>query len=68
MTRPGRSKNFKLYQAIIDMFGSQKNFADTINKHDSLVSRVVSMKWNLDPDEKEIWAQLLGEKVEDLWP
>ena len=54
--------NRKLKARIIQIYGSQYEFSRAIKEHEAVVSRVVRNKKQLDPKEKQRWAQKLGIK------
>ncbi len=56
----------KLRARIIEMFGTQADFAEAIKFDESLVSRVVRGRWNLNADEIERWSEALGRDVSEL--
>jgi hypothetical protein len=63
-----RRKNFTLYEAILTRYGSQKTFAlEVLNRNESVVSRVVNNRENLEDEEQELWARLLGKTREELF-
>lgn len=70
--KPHRFNGY-LAQCIISKFGSQRAYADKLQEttgvrvHNSLVSRVVNYHENLPPDQQKIWADALGETVENLF-
>ena len=60
------TKRMDLKIRMIDIHGSQANFAYRWKKSASVVSEVISGRRPLNLDEAEEWAALLRCKVEDL--
>ena len=56
-----------LKSKIVQHFGSQGKFAEAINKHESLVSRVVRGHVKLKPDRQQEWADLLKTNARKLF-
>lgn len=46
---------------------SQRQFAHLVGEHESIVSRVITGKWNPDNKQREKYAKILGEKVSALF-
>jgi len=49
----------ELKSVIIRKYGYQQDFADAIGSADSIVSRVITGRWNLTDQEKQQWASRL---------
>jgi transcriptional regulator with XRE-family HTH domain len=60
--------NLKLKGKIIEVYGTQADFAQRINKDESYVSRVVRGRRNITQNEQDNWAGLLGVGRRDLFP
>lgn len=54
----------KLKGKIIEVFGSQGEFANALGKTEQYVSRVLNNKTYLNQDEIEVWCTLLN--INDL--
>ncbi|MFC1827095.1 DUF739 family protein [Thermodesulfobacteriota bacterium] len=52
--------NQKLKGKIIEVYGTQADFAQAINKDESFVSRIIRKRRNLTEEEQQHWADLLG--------
>jgi len=52
--------NRKLKARIIEIFGTQADFAQEIGVDDSFVSKIVRGRRNLPAKEQDRWAKLLG--------
>lgn len=59
--------NWKLKQRIIEEFGSQVDFAQTVKVNETLVSKIVRGRRTLDPERQLIWAKVLGCKPKDIF-
>jgi len=59
--------NFKLLIALKEKKMTQKIFAELVGQHRSVVSRVVSGVYNLNDQQEERYAKVLGMKREDLF-
>lgn len=59
--------NKKLKGRIIELFGTQGDFAAEINSDESVVSRVVRRRKDLTPDEQMRWAKALKSDPGDLF-
>ena len=59
--------NKKLKAKIIEVFGSQGDFAHRIRAHESDVSRIVRGRKSLSEKEKKRWASVLGCNPEELF-
>ena len=53
-------KNLKLKIKILENYGSQVDFAQTLGICESGVSKIVNGRRLLSPEQKEKWAELLG--------
>lgn len=57
-----------LKSKIVLEFGTAEDFAEHINIHPSLVSRVIRGRRELSDDEKNLWAKELQCAVDMLFP
>ncbi len=60
--------NFELLKAIKEKGLTQRDYAEIVNDHESVVSRIVSGIWNPDAMRKVKYAKALGKRVEELFP
>ena len=60
--------NRKLKGKIIEVYGTQADFAQKIEKDESFVSRVVRGRREIPESEQNNWAGLLGASRGDLFP
>jgi hypothetical protein len=61
-------KNLLLKGAIIAKYDTLYSFAQDLSVHPSLVSHVISGRWELNSEEKRKWARTLGSSVAKLFP
>lgn len=59
--------NIVLKLKIMQVYGTQADFAQRIGTDDSLVSRIVRGRRKLDPIEQEKWADALGCNPQELF-
>lgn len=59
--------NFKLKARIIELWGSQADFAQYLEVDETYVSRIVCRRRELPDPEKKRWAKALEIEVNDLW-
>jgi len=59
--------NKKLKAKIIEIFGTQADFASEIKVDESLVSRIVRDRRKLSPADKIRWAKALESEPKDLF-
>jgi len=59
--------NLRLLVALKKRQMTQKVFAELVGHHRSVVSRVVSGVYNLDDQQEERYARVLGMKREELF-
>jgi len=59
--------NWELFKELKQRRITQSEFAKMVGDHPSVVSRVVTGVWNLDPVRKEVYARTLGKKPEELF-
>ena len=59
--------NRKLKAKIVEVFGSQANFAEIVRTHESVVSRVVRGRQKLGEETERLWARVLGKKREEIF-
>jgi len=59
--------NKKLKARIIERFGTQADFAQTINADPGLISRVVRNRRILPKEDQRLWAKLLGAKPDEIF-
>ncbi len=60
-------ENRRLKAKIIELFGTQGDFAVAINTSEWVVSRVVRGRRELTDDEKAQWARTLKSKANELF-
>jgi len=51
---------------IIEVYGGQWRFAQAIEEHESVVSKVIRGRRKLTPEKKKVWAKALGLKQSDI--
>jgi transcriptional regulator with XRE-family HTH domain len=59
--------NKRLKARIIEIHGSQTDFADELGVAESVVSRIVRGRRELSPEMKKAWAARLDCKVKDIF-
>lgn len=59
--------NRVLKAKIIERFGSQANFAQTMGSSEPLISRVIRGRIELEQEEKEKWATALKYEANELF-
>ena len=61
VSTPTRRKhmNIQLKVKIIEICGSQSDFAQKIGVHESTISRVIRGRKSLSPEEIEVWSKAL---------
>ena len=59
--------NFKLLKAIKEKKYNQREFAQIVGDHESVVSRIINGVWNPDEGRKIKYARALGHKPEELF-
>jgi plasmid maintenance system antidote protein VapI len=52
---------------IFEIFGTQADFALAINEDETLISRVIRGRRNIEPERKIKWAKVLGCKVKEIF-
>jgi hypothetical protein len=45
-----------------------RKFAEKVGKPAYIVSWVLAGRWNLKPEEQELWSKVLNRKPEELFP
>lgn len=60
--------NLRLKARIIELFGTQSDFAHAIKEDETLVSRIIRGRRSLDRGQREKWAAALDSKPEQLFP
>ena len=60
--------NRKLKAKIFEVFGSQADFAQAIGENESVVSRVIRGRCEIDPAKKKKWAKILRCRWGQLFP
>ena len=58
---------FTLKLAILERYGSQRNFAQTVGVTENDLSRIVQGRQRLSRDKQGHWAMLLNRKREHLF-
>jgi len=56
------NQNLKLKAAIVELFGSQVNFAEALGVDESIVSRIVQGRRELTQEDRRKWSKLLNAK------
>jgi len=59
--------NLFLKLKIIEKFGTQGDFAQTIKVDETLVSKIIRGRRTLDPEKQHIWARALDCVPEDIF-
>ena len=59
--------NFILKIKILQLYGTQADFAQQIGSDDSFVSKVIRERRKLDPINQEKWAAALGCEPSELF-
>jgi transcriptional regulator with XRE-family HTH domain len=59
--------NKKLKAAIIMKYGSQADFAEAIDTDETIISRIIRGRRQLDSDKQSIWAKALECRLEDIF-
>jgi len=59
--------NWKIKKRMVEKFGSQVDFAEAVGISETLVSKVVRGRRQLDPAQKAKWAEILGCQPEDVF-
>ena len=59
--------NWKLKKRIIQTYGSQINFAQGIKVSESIVSKVIRGRRQLDSETQNAWAKALACKPRDIF-
>ncbi len=59
--------NFKLKLKIIEKFGGQWRFAQAVNEHECIVSKIVRNRKELSHEKKLTWAKVLGCRVGEIF-
>jgi len=59
--------NYELFRAIKEMGLTQREFAQIVGEHESVVSRVVNGTWNADRKRQLRYAKALKRKPEELF-
>ena len=63
----GDNMNLKLKFRIMEIYGSQADFAQIVGEDETLVSRVIRGRRTLSPVKKEMWARKLRSSVKTLF-
>jgi transcriptional regulator with XRE-family HTH domain len=59
--------NLALKIKILQIYGTQSDFAQQIGSDDSFVSRIIRERRKLDPIKQEKWAEALGCEPSELF-
>ncbi len=59
--------NRKLKGKIVELYGSQSNFAQKIGADETYISRVVNGRRELDKKEQRRWARALKVNMEEFF-
>ena len=60
--------NIQLKFKILEKYPSQADFAQAVDCHESLVSRIIRGRRELDPAKQIAWAQALDSTPRELFP
>jgi plasmid maintenance system antidote protein VapI len=52
---------------IVERYGTQADFAEAIDTDETIISRIIRGRRQLDPDKQSIWAKALGCKTKDIF-
>ena len=52
---------------IVERFGTQADFAEAIDTDESIISRIIRGRRQLDSEKQSIWAKALGCKTKDIF-
>jgi plasmid maintenance system antidote protein VapI len=53
---------------IVERYGTQADFAEVINTDETIISRIIRGRRQLDSEKQLIWAKALGCKTKDIFP
>lgn len=53
---------------IIERFGSQFSFAHALGIHEAMVSKIVRNRVRLSAEERQLWARVLKDDPDRLFP
>ena len=59
--------NWPLKARIVDVYGTQSDFAHTLKASDAFISRVVCGRRSLSKEDQKRWAVLLKCKISDIF-
>ncbi len=59
--------NRVLKAKIVERFGTQADFAEAIDTDETIISRIIRGRRQLDSEKRFIWAKALGCKPEDIF-
>jgi transcriptional regulator with XRE-family HTH domain len=59
--------NLKLKARIIERFGTQADFAQAMEIDDSIISKIVRGRRQLDPENQYLWAKVLRSTPRELF-
>jgi hypothetical protein len=60
--------NQKLKARIVELFGTQGDFAQAVDENESVVSRVIRGRCEIGQVKKEMWAKTLRCRSDQLFP
>lgn len=56
----------KLRARMIEIYGGQWRFANAINEHESMVSKILLGRRELSPEKRKVWAKALDIKESEI--
>ena len=59
--------NLKLKSKIVEKYGTQSDFAPVVNEDETIISRVIRGRRELNPEKQKIWADVLGCEPKELF-
>jgi plasmid maintenance system antidote protein VapI len=59
--------NRKLKAKIFEKYGTQADFAEAIDTDETIISRIIRGRRQLDSERQLIWAKALGCKPKDIF-
>jgi len=67
MMNRDRIPNFELLRAIREKGLRQRDFAQLVGEHESVISRIINGTWNIDQMRKIKFAKILGKKPNEIF-
>jgi len=59
--------NFELLKSIKEEGLNQREFAQLVGEHESVISRIINGTWNIDQMRKIKFAKILGKKPDEIF-